>query len=127
MTQPSTSSGQRQRTFTTEEVLRRLRLASQNDPDSDEEHPLADDVDRELEGWLFDSDDDSATVTPDRQSGSSGRVGSEQLSVQAISAGDSDSSGGASTMTVEERETVVRGSARAVSRGQRGRGRMVFT
>ena len=47
--------------------------------------------------------------------------------MQAISAGDSDSSGGASTMTVEERETVVRGSARAVSRGQRGRGRVVFT
>ena len=52
MTQPSTSSGQRQRTFTTEEVLRRLRLASENDPDSDEEHPLADDVDRELEGKI---------------------------------------------------------------------------
>ena len=128
-------------TFTTGDVLRKLRLASGNEGDreSDKEHPDCTEQDAAAQGWLVsDSDSESDSVTSDTavhrgQRGTPAGFSSPTDVTGSAVCHSSDSDDSTLSAAVRGRTRSRRGrlqgsrlplSAASVARGRTGRGRM---
>ena len=128
-------------TFTTGDVLRKLRLTSGNEGDreSDKEHPDCTEQDAAAQGWLVsDSDSESDSVTSDTavhrgQRGTPAGFSSPTDVTGCAVCHSSDSDDSTLSAAVRGRTRSRRGrlqgsrlplSAASVARGRTGRGRM---